>query len=165
MKHRIVISFSENKLSNLFLTPKIKKYITVALEEQGVLFPCEINVLVTDDDAIQAINLAGRGIDKSTDVLSFPMFQFDAGCLPEDIEKYRDPDTGMVPLGDMAISLEHAEAQAKEFGHSTEREIGYLTVHSILHLLGYDHMDEGAMKAQMREREEIILEKLQLKRS
>ena len=62
----------------------------------------------------------------------------------------------MCPLGDMAISLERAVAQAKEFGHSTRREIGYLTIHSMLHLLGYDHLDEGAQKAQMREREEAI---------
>ena len=69
---------------------------------------------------------------------------------------YQDPATGLVPLGDMCISLERAEAQAKEFGHSLRREVGYLTIHSMLHLLGYDHLDEGEMKKQMRGREEAI---------
>ena len=84
------------------------------------------------------------------------MFQFDPGVLPEDWTEYLDPETDMCPLGDMAISLERAIAQAKEYSHSTRREIGYLTIHSILHLLGYDHMDEGEQKAQMRAREEAI---------
>jgi probable rRNA maturation factor len=70
--------------------------------------------------------------------------------------EYQDPSTGLVPLGDMCISLERAEAQAKEFGHSLRREVGYLTIHSMLHLLGYDHLDEGEMKKQMRCREEAI---------
>ena len=84
------------------------------------------------------------------------MFQLSPGELPETWEEYLDPETDMCPLGDMAISLERAIAQAKEFGHSTKREIGYLTIHSMLHLLGYDHLDEGPMKAQMRSREEEI---------
>jgi probable rRNA maturation factor len=84
------------------------------------------------------------------------MFQLTPGELPEDWTEYLDPETQMCPLGDMAISLERAITQAKEFGHSTRREIGYLTIHSMLHLLGYDHLDEGAMKAQMRQREESI---------
>ena len=84
------------------------------------------------------------------------MFQLDAGNPPQDWEEYIDPETGLCPLGDMAISLERAVAQAKEFGHSTRREVGYLTIHSMLHLLGYDHLDEGPQKAQMRSREDII---------
>ena len=86
------------------------------------------------------------------------------GELPEDVDDRFDPMTGLVPLGDMAISLDHAKAQAKEFGHSVNREVGYLTVHSVLHLLGYDHLDEGPMKQQMRAREEMILAKLGLTR-
>ena len=77
---------------------------------------------------------------------------------------YKDPETGRVPLGDMAISLERAKQQAQEFGHSTRREVGYLTIHSILHLLGYDHVDEGPMKRQMRAREEAILAEIELPR-
>ena len=84
------------------------------------------------------------------------MFQFNPGVLPSDYSSLFDPETGMCPLGDMAISLERAVAQAKEFGHSTRREIGYLTIHSMLHLLGYDHLDEGTQKKLMRDREEYI---------
>ena len=83
-------------------------------------------------------------------------FELEAGNPPADWEEYLDLETGMCPLGDMCISLERAVAQAKEFGHSVKREVGYLTIHSILHLLGYDHLDEGPQKAQMRAREEAI---------
>jgi len=134
----------------------INRCITTALDAEGVTVPCEINVLVTNDRSIRAINSASRKIDKATDVLSFPMFDLTAGSLPEDWSEFLDPETGRCPLGDMAISLERAAAQAKEFGHSLRREVGYLTIHSILHLLGYDHLDEGPQKEQMREREEAI---------
>ena len=117
---------------------------------------CEINILVTTDAGIREINRAARNIDKATDVLSFPMFQLEPGKLPEDWEEYLDIETGLCPLGDMCISLERATAQANEFGHSVKREVGYLTIHSMLHLLGYDHLDEGSMKKQMRGREEHI---------
>ena len=92
------------------------------------------------------------------------MFNLTAGELPQDDSQLVDPATGRVPLGDMAISMDHAKAQAKEYGHSVNREVGYLTVHSVLHLLGYDHVDEGPMKKQMRAREEDILGKLGLLR-
>ena len=134
----------------------IHKCVETTLAAEGVNAPCEINILVTNDKGIRAINQACRGIDKPTDVLSFPMFQLEAGNPPTDWAEYMDPETDMCPLGDMAISLERAIAQAKEFGHSTRREVGYLTIHSMLHLLGYDHLDEGPQKAQMRSREEAI---------
>lgn len=138
------------------VTAIIQKCIHAALAAEGVTVPCEINVLVTNDRGIHAVNKASRDIDRPTDVLSFPMFQLEAGALPADWEAYLDPETGLCPLGDMCISLERATAQAKEYGHSVRREIGYLTIHSVLHLLGYDHLDEGEQKAQMREREECI---------
>ena len=111
---------------------------------------------VTDDAGIRIINKESRDLDKATDVLSFPMFELEAGCPPGDWSEYLDVETGLCPLGDMCISLERAKAQAKAFGHSLRREIGYLTIQSVLHLLGYDHMDEGEQKAQMRTREETI---------
>ena len=117
---------------------------------------CEISVSIVDNEEIRQINKQFRNIDRATDVLSFPMFQLEAGAPPSDWTEYQDPATGLVPLGDMCISLERAVAQAKEFGHSTKREVGYLTIHSMLHLLGYDHLDEGVMKRQMRAREEAI---------
>ncbi|MBR6412988.1 MAG: rRNA maturation RNase YbeY [Oscillospiraceae bacterium] len=165
MKHNIVITFrTEKSVRRLPLWLHLKKCIEATLEAEGVRVPCEINVLVADNKTIRAINRAYRNIDRETDVLSFPMFQFEPGKLPEDLREYLDPETGMLPLGDMAISYEKAEAQAKEFGHSTKRELGYLTIHSILHLLGYDHMDEGPMKKQMRAREEAICKQIDLER-
>ena len=155
-KYKINLTFDCFTLRQPVVTSIIRKCVEATLDAEGVNTPCEINVFVTNDKGIRAINAASRNIDKATDVLSFPMFQLTPGQLPEDWDDYLDPETDMCPLGDMAISLERAIAQAKEFGHSTRREIGYLTIHSMLHLLGYDHLDEGEQKAQMRGREEDI---------
>jgi probable rRNA maturation factor len=154
-KYKININFDVFTLKQPFITSVIRQCVEATLQEEKVTVPCEINVLVTNDKGIHAINLASRNIDRPTDVLSFPMFQLQPGTPPEG-EEYLDIETGLCPLGDMCISLERAAAQAKEFGHSTRREIGYLTIHSMLHLLGYDHLDEGEMKRQMRNREEAI---------
>ena len=140
----------------------LTKTIVAALDAEGVEIPCELNVLLTDDAGIHQINLEMREVDRPTDVLSFPMFDLTPGEHPT--EEDADPDTDLVPLGDMCLSLERAQAQAQEYGHSVQRELCYLTVHSVLHLLGYDHMDEGPMKAQMREREEAILAELGITR-
>lgn len=164
MKNRIIVSYENKVEKNPFLTVHLRNCINAALEAEKVSVPVEINVLVTDNQGIRVINNAYRQIDRETDVLSFPMFEFIPGELPEDLTDYLDEETGLLPLGDMAISLEKTKAQAKEFGHSVKREIGYLTIHSVLHLLGYDHVDEGEMKKQMRAREEDIAAKLGLKR-
>lgn len=164
MNHRISITFDKKGLWTIPVRKNIRTCILAALREEQVTAPVEINVLVTDDETIRAINLAGRKIDKATDVLSFPMFELTPGCPPSDWSEYTDPGSGLVPLGDMAISIEHARAQAEEFGHSVTREVGYLTIHSVLHLLGYDHVDEGAMKKQMRAREEAVLASIDLTR-
>ena len=156
MSHKINLTFDILTIQQPLVASIIKKCINATLEAEGVTADCEINVLVTNDKGIHAINLASRQIDRPTDVLSFPMFQLEPGNPPADWEEYEDFETGLVPLGDMCISLERAQAQAKEFGHSAKREVGYLTIHSMLHLLGYDHLDEGPMKAQMRGREEVI---------
>ena len=134
----------------------ISQCVEATLQAENIPVTCEINVMVTNDKGIHAVNLGTRNIDKPTDVLSFPMFQLEPGNPPEDWEEYLDFETDMCPLGDMCISLERAIAQAKEFGHSVKREVGYLTIHSMLHLLGYDHLDEGPQKKQMRGREEAI---------
>ena len=156
MKHKINMVFEELSLRRLTIGSIIKKCIHETLAAERISVPCEINVLVTDDAGIHIINKESRNIDKPTDVLSFPMFELEAGNPPSDWVDYQDPATGLVPLGDMCISLERAEAQAKDFGHSVKREVGYLTIHSMLHLLGYDHLDEGPQKRQMRGREEAI---------
>lgn len=155
-KHKINIRFDSFSLHNAAIGAIIRTCVEASLRAEGVHVPCEINVLVTDNKGIHAINLATRNTDSPTDVLSFPMFTLTAGNPPDDWEGYIDKQTGLCPLGDMALSYERAKPQAKEFGHSIRREIGYLTIHSMLHLLGYDHMDEGPMKAQMRGREEVI---------
>ena len=155
-KMKINLTFDIFTLRQPIVTSIIHKCVEAVLDAERVDVPCEINVFVTNDKGIRAINSASRNIDKATDVLSFPMFQLSPGELPEDWDEYLDPETDMCPLGDMAISLERAIAQSKEFGHSARREIGYLTIHSMLHLLGYDHLDEGPMKEQMRSREEAI---------
>jgi probable rRNA maturation factor len=156
MKYKINITFDVFTIKQPIVTSIIRRCVEETLFAEGIDVPCEINVLVTNDKGIHAINKASRNIDAPTDVLSFPMFQLQPGCPPEDWEDYLDPETGLCPLGDMCISLERANAQAKEFGHSAKREVGYLTIHSMLHLLGYDHLDEGEMKAAMRSREEAI---------
>ena len=159
-KIKINMTFDCLSLRRPIISSIIQKCIETTLIEENVTAPCEINVLVTNDRGIHAINKASRGIDSPTDVLSFPMFELEAGNPPEDWDDYLDMETGLCPLGDMCISLERAIAQAKEFGHSTRREVGYLTIHSMLHLLGYDHLDEGPQKAQMRSREESIAAKI-----
>lgn len=158
MRHKISIT-AEVPGINEGLRAFIRKCIRTALEAEGVDFPCEIDVCVTGDAGIHAVNREMRGVDAPTDVLSFPMFPLSPGEHPNP-ETDADPGTGLVPLGDMMISMERVTAQAKEYGHSNRRELAYLAVHSVLHLLGYDHMDEGSMKAQMRAREEDILARL-----
>ena len=131
-----------------------------ALACEGVDEPCLLGALLTDNEGIRELNREYRNIDSATDVLSFPMNEltpgeFDAG------ECERDMDTGRIVLGDMAFSLERCAAQGEEFGHGFDHELMYLTVHSVLHLLGYDHVDEGEMKKQMRAREKEIMATLE----
>ena len=161
MNHQILLS---SDLEGEFpYAALLERAITAALEAEGVKTPCEVDVLITDDEAIHQINLEQRGVDRPTDALSFPTFNYLPGQPPADGAD-ADPATGLTPLGDMVISLERARAQAEEYGHPLERELCYLAVHSVLHLLGYDHMDEGEEKAQMRAREEAILGKLGMTR-
>ena len=164
MKHQISVHSDIPHINTPALTAHIKRCIRGALEQEGVTVPCEINVLLTDNPGIREINRELRGVDRETDVLSFPMFELTPGEFPEDVSNLLDPGSSLLPLGDMALSVEKIKSQAEEFGHSQEREIGYLTVHSVLHLLGYDHLDEGPMKKQMRAREDAIMEYLNIPR-
>lgn len=140
----------------------IRRTIRTALAAEGLTAPCEVDVLLTDDDGIREINRELRQVDRPTDVLSFPEFELTPGQLPGPEDA--DPGTGLIPLGDMVLSMERVAAQAREYGHSKRRELSYLVTHSVLHLLGYDHLDEGPMKAQMRAREEAIMALLGLER-
>lgn len=159
MDVKIMLSRSRPGLGHNEARRLIQRAISAALREEKVPDDCEVSVLLTDNEGIHELNRDYRGVDRPTDVLSFPANElspgeFDAGLCE------RDPETGRVFLGDMAISLEKCEAQAEEFGHSFERELMYLTVHSTLHLLGYDHVDEAEMKRQMRGREDVIMSRL-----
>ena len=140
----------------------IRRTIRTALAAEGLTAPCEVDVLLTDDDGIHEINREMRQVDRPTDVLSFPEFELTPGQLPGPEDA--DPGTGLIPLGDMVLSMERVAAQAREYGHSKRRELSYMVTHSVLHLLGYDHLDEGPMKAQMRAREEAIMALLGLER-
>ncbi len=117
----------------------------------------EISVRFVDNEMIRELNREHRNIDKATDVLSFP--------LGENGEYDVNPDTGAFMLGDIVISVEKAMEQAEEYGHSLEREIAFLSVHSMLHLLGYDHVNGGIEAVHMREKEEEVLTQLGLKRN
>ena len=161
-KHYIPVTSDVPGADNKTNCAFIRKVIRAGLEAEGMALPCEVNVLLTDDVGIHAVNLDMRGVDRPTDVLSFPEFDLTPGELPD--EEDADPGTGLIPLGDMVISMEHVAAQAKEYGHSERRELAYLVTHSVLHLLGYDHLDEGPQKKQMRAREEAILAELGITR-
>lgn len=151
-----IINFSDEQ--NIKLESNISELIESAckavLEIESFTDDAEVNVTLVSDDEIHRLNLEFRNIDKSTDVLSFP--------LGENGEYDVNPENGCLMLGDVIISVEHALRQAEEFGHSKEREIAYLTVHSVLHLLGYDHVDEAEEKRIMRMKEEEALKILGL---
>lgn len=140
----------------------LRSVIETGLAVEGVKCPCEVDVLLTDNAGIRTLNRKMRKVDAPTDVLSFPALELTPGQLPSSADA--DPGSGRIALGDMAISMERVSAQAEEYGHSPRRELAYLAVHSLLHLLGYDHLDEGTEKARMRAREEAILEKWNLSR-
>lgn len=150
----ILLNNHQNKVSiSEELMKLIKLSITESLKSEEIYENVEISLLLIDNEEIRELNKKHRGKDEATDVLSFPLY--------DDINDALDED--YLYLGDIVISCERAIEQASDFGHSVEREIGYLTVHSVLHLLGYDHMNEEDKKI-MRKKEEEILEKIDLGR-
>ena len=147
MQHRLYIYREKRGLGHPETAALVKKAAAAALRAEGVDEPCEIGVTLTNDKGIHVINCEQRGVDRPTDVLSFP------------IDEMND-DTNRRYLGDMVLSLERAEAQGEAYGGGFAHEVQYLTVHSVLHLLGYDHLDEGEEKAKMRAREKAIMKEL-----
>ena len=137
----------------------VRRAAKAALRAQGICEDCLISVMLTNDAGIHAINLEQRGIDSPTDVLSFPLNELREGDFDPEACEY-DPETDMLLLGDMVLDLERCARQGEEYGHGFARELQYLTVHSVLHLLGYDHLDEGPRKRTMRAREKAIMEML-----
>ena len=156
MEHEIYISREKSGLGHNESAAYIKKAVNMALDAEGVDVPCIISVMLTDDEGIHYVNREFRSVDRPTDVLSFPMNELVPGEFDAELCE-RDMDTGAVLLGDMMISIPRCEAQGEEFGHGYKWELMYLTVHSVLHLLGYDHVDEAEMKAEMRKREKAIM--------
>ena len=147
MQHKFYIYREKRNLGHPEMAALVKKAAAAALHAEGVDEPCEIGITLTNDEGIHVINREQRGVDRATDVLSFPIDEMDY-------------DTNRRYLGDMVLSLERAEAQGEEYGGGFEHEVQYLTVHSVLHLLGYDHLDEGEGKAKMRAREKAIMKEL-----
>ncbi len=154
--HEIAVSREKTGLGHRNAASLIRKAAEKALEAEGITVPCLISVMLTDREGIHRINREFRNVDCETDVLSFPLNNLEPAAFNPDFCE-RDWDTGAVMLGDMMISIPACEKQGEEFGHGFEREIQYLTVHSVLHLLGYDHMDEGEQKRCMRAREKAIM--------
>ena len=140
----------------------IRRAARAALRAQGVREDCLINIMLTDDAGIRTINREQRGIDAPTDVLSFPFNELTEGDFDPAACEY-DPETERLLLGDMVLDLERCARQGEEYGHGFDRELQYLTVHSVLHLLGYDHLDEGPRKKAMRAREKAIMAQLEAK--
>ncbi len=135
----------------------VRRCCNAVLTYEGFGEPAEISVTFVDDDTIHELNKQHRNVDSSTDVLSFP--------LGEDGVYDKNLETGACLLGDIVISVPTAVRQAETYGHSLQREIGFLTVHSMLHLLGYDHVNGGIEAVRMREKEERVLTELGLKRN
>ncbi len=134
----------------------IRRCCHAVLDMEGVDGAVQVDVTLVDNKQIHEINLEQRGIDAPTDVLSFP--------LSENGEFEINHDTGEKLLGNIVLSLERAATQAEDYGHSFNREVGYLTVHSMLHLLGYDHVEGGLQAVHMREKEETVMTKIGLPR-
>ena len=150
------------------LENSIENSVKLTLNEEMVNIPEEVSIVLVDNTEIRELNKEFRDIDKVTDVLSFPMLEYPENMVFKDIYvSYKfepiDLDDGKLILGDIVISLEKAVEQSMEYGHSFMREVCYLTVHSVLHLLGYDHMEEE-QKSIMRNREEYLLNKMDLSR-
>ena len=144
----------------------LKQVIEAALDAEECPYECEVEVLLTDNAGIQEINRENRGIDAPTDVLSFPMAEYpapgDFSRLEEDEDCFH-PETGELLLGDIVISLDKVREQAEKYGHAEERELAFLTAHSMFHLMGYDHMEEEERKI-MEEKQERLLDLLGIRR-
>lgn len=157
--NRIYIANEQSKIEvNRRLCGLIRRAIGAALKYEKFAYDAEISVTLTDNDKIRALNSEYRNIDRATDVLSFPLLEKEEVDAPDESEE--EP----ICLGDIVVSLERANAQSEEYGHSFEREVAFLCVHSVLHLLGYDHELGKEQEEDMFARQEEILKKIKLTR-
>ncbi len=156
----INIEYETQKTVSFDYKALIEKVIGQALEYEQCPYEPEVNVVITDNDEIHMINKEYREIDAPTDVLSFPMIDYtvpsDFSKLEQEIESYFNPETGELMLGDIMISIDKVFEQAELYGHTVERELAFLVAHSMLHLCGYDHMDEEERKIMEAKQEEIL---------
>lgn len=158
MKSKLMIYF-ENDQDKMQISYKLKRLVRLSVEAtlayEEIARDLEVSVTFTDDEGIRKLNRSYRKIDRATDVLSFPLFDFEGegDAMEDELDDM---------LGDIVLSLERAAAQAEEFGHSFEREVAFLTVHSMLHLLGYDHETSEEDELDMRRRQTEIMEMLGL---
>lgn len=137
----------------------IKQAVLSSLEEEGIEQAVEVSVMIVDDEEIRGINLEQRGKDTATDVLSFPMIEYgvyDVSLNEIIASQPRHPETGEVYLGDVVISWDKVMEQSDDFGHSLERELAFLVVHSMLHLMGYDHMESEDEQMMITKQKEIL---------
>lgn len=141
----------------------LERTALACLTSENIPIGCEINITISDDNDIRRINREFRKLDRSTDVLSFPLVHMHNGRILS-AEGDIDPDKGLLMLGDIVISIETAISQARQFGHSLERELAFLTSHGVFHLLGYDHMEKEEENVMM-SKQEAILDRLGLKRT
>lgn len=158
----IIIDYETEERLELPYEEIIRAVIEESIDYVECPYDAEVNVLLTDNEGIHQINLDMREIDAPTDVLSFPMCDFeepgDFSHLEETPEEYFNPDTGELMFGDIVISVEKVKEQAEKYGHSETRELAFLVAHSMLHLSGYDHMEEEE-RLQMEEMQREILER------
>jgi len=142
----ISIEYETEKRPDIPIETIIREIVMESIDYEACPYEAEVNVLLTDDEGIRQINREHRGIDRPTDVLSFPMVDYrqpaDFSHVEETAEDYFNPETGELMLGDIVISLDRVAEQAKQYGHSQSRELAFLTAHSMLHLFGYDHMED-----------------------
>ena len=156
----VEISYESEKSLDIPYEDIINRMVAASLDFENCPYEAEVSVTIVDDEEIRRINNEYRGIDKSTDVLSFPFNEFKSPGNFDDIEESVDafnPESGELLLGDIILSTEHIIEQAREYGHSETRELAFLVVHSMLHLMGYDHMIDDERK-DMEDRQRKILE-------
>ena len=157
----ISIEYEAERKLDLPYEEIIHDMVLAALDYEECPYEAEVNVILTDNESIRAINREYREIDSPTDVLSFPMVDYvtpsDFDHVEDAVEDYFNPETGELMLGDIVVSVDKVEEQARRYGHSERRELAFLVAHSMLHLLGYDHMEDGE-REQMEDRQRTILE-------
>ncbi|MGN0318832.1 MAG: rRNA maturation RNase YbeY [Lachnospira sp.] len=160
----INIDYDTDKVLNLDYENIIKSVVTASLEQEGCPYETEINVVLTDNESIHEINKEYRDVDSETDVLSFPMIEYETpsdfeglkDTLDLDSEDYFNPDSGELVLGDIVISVEKVMEQSDKYGHSPKRELAFLVAHSMMHLCGYDHMVPDEEKVMIEKQNQVL---------